>query len=132
MTPEECAEKFHDCLRGNCSRHETWDDCEKEIATQIREVILKLCEGEDCFVAQKEQEAYQKGRASMQEEMEEEAMRCAEHRRLDHLAGRTIALEEAAKRLEWPHHFKNPEDQKLADLRNALAQEIRALKTEER
>ncbi len=31
------ADLFHDCFRGNCSEHETYDDCEKALSAQIKE-----------------------------------------------------------------------------------------------
>lgn len=35
MTPKERAAIFHDCLRGNCSEHDDYDDCEKALAAEL-------------------------------------------------------------------------------------------------
>lgn len=79
MTPSQRAEKIlllcnmpttdsaYTDPRNGLPRH-----LKEDIAAQIREAeeeaVITLCEGDDCFVARKEQEAYQKGCASMREE----------------------------------------------------------------
>lgn len=35
---DHIARGFHDCLRSNCSTHETFEDCERAIATALREM----------------------------------------------------------------------------------------------
>lgn len=39
LSAMEMAEKFHDCLRGNCSDHESYDDCQYAIAAEIQAVV---------------------------------------------------------------------------------------------
>ena len=39
MTPKELGEKYHVCFRGNCSEHETYDDCEKELVADVEKII---------------------------------------------------------------------------------------------
>jgi hypothetical protein len=38
------------------------------LEAERQEAVLELCEGDDCFVARKEQEAYEKGRKAGREE----------------------------------------------------------------
>lgn len=38
-SPKEWANIFHNCLRSNCSEHDTYEDCENELATHFHKAV---------------------------------------------------------------------------------------------
>lgn len=61
MTNSERARRFHDCLRSNCSEHETFEDCEKELILAFDEAVTEANFRKDQEIVFIKQEAGEMG-----------------------------------------------------------------------